>query len=520
MSALLPALSAGGRHPGDSHFQRLLEKLPAGAYTCDPEGLITYYNPAAVRLWGREPKLNDPADRFCGSFKLFSTDGKPIAHNRCWMALALHRREGYNGNEIVVERPNGTRVTVLAHANPIRDDSGAVLGAVNVLVDITDRKRAEEALQDANRTKDEFLATLAHELRNPLAPICNAVYVLHLIGSQVPEVQWALGVLDRQSRQMARLIDDLMDVARITDGRLELHRERVEVAEVVRAAVETSRPVIEAHGHDLTLSLPGQPIHLNGDLMRLAQVVANVLNNAAKYTDRGGRIVLTVERRGSDAVIAVKDNGIGIPAELLPRIFSMFTQADRSGERSRGGLGIGLALVQRLVEMHGGSITARSDGPGRGSEFTIRLPALVEPPGADRPIHVGTPAEPPVGLRVLVVDDNWDAAASLGVVLRRAGHNTRTAHDGLQALTAAEQFRPDVVLLDIGLPKLNGYEVAQRIREQPWGSRTALIATTGWGQTADRTKSQESGFDHHLVKPIDPGTLLRLVALAAQPVGG
>jgi signal transduction histidine kinase/CheY-like chemotaxis protein len=517
MAAQLLEAIAGAHHPGDSYFQQLLEKLPAGAYTCDPEGLITYFNPAAARLWGRAPVLNDPLDRYCGSFRLFSTDGNPIGHDRCWMALALKTRAGYNGNEIVVERPDGTRVTALAHANPLHDESGQLLGAVNVLVDISDRKRAEEALREADRAKDEFLATLAHELRNPLAPIRNAVYVLNLAGAHSPEVQWALSVIERQSRQMARLIDDLMDVARITGGRLQLTKERVELAEVVRAAVETARPVVEAAGHELTVSLP-PPVVLDADLTRLAQAVSNVLNNAAKYTDRGGRIWLTAERQGSDAVISVRDTGMGIPAEALPHLFEMFTQADRHGDRSRGGLGIGLALVRRLVEMHGGSVAAHSDGPGLGSEFVIRLPAVVEQEprrGATAP--EGTSAAP-AALRVLVVDDNWDAAASLGVVLRRAGHDTRTAHDGFEAVALAEQFRPDVVLLDIGLPKLNGLDVARHIREQSWGQRMVLIATTGWGQTADRVKSQAAGFDHHLVKPIDPATLLGVLALAAQPV--
>jgi PAS domain S-box-containing protein len=507
---------AAGRHPNDLYFRRLLETLPAGAYTCDPEGLITYFNPAAVRLWGRTPMLNDPEDRFCGSFRLFSTDGNPITHDRCWMALALKTREGYNGNEIVIERPNGSRVTALAHANPVRDDDGQLLGAVNVLVDISDRKRAEQALREADRAKDEFLATLAHELRNPLAPIRNAVYVLNLAGTSDPEVRWALGIIERQARQMSRLIDDLMDVARITGGRLELIRERIELTEVVRAAVETARPAVETQGHTLTVSVAPQPVFLNADLTRLAQAVSNVLNNAAKYTDRGGRIWLTAERQGSDAVITVRDTGIGIPAEALPHIFEMFTQADGRDEHGRGGLGIGLALVRRLVEMHDGSIAARSEGPGLGSEFTIRLPAVIER-GAERAAAPEAPAGGAGPLRVLVVDDNWDAAASLGVVLRRAGHETRTAHDGVEAVGVAEQFRPEVVLLDIGLPKLNGLDVARHVREQPWGQRTVLVATTGWGQTADRVKSQAAGFDHHLVKPIDPTALLRVLALASQP---
>jgi signal transduction histidine kinase/ActR/RegA family two-component response regulator len=506
--------ATGATRPGELHFRRLLEKLPAGAYTCDPEGLITYYNPASVKLWGRAPKLNDPVDRFCGSFKLYATDGKPITHDCCWMALALRGGE-YNGHEIVIERPDGTRVTALAHANPIRL-AGRVLGAVNVLVDISDRKRVEDALKQADRAKNEFLATLAHELRNPLAPIRNAVHILHLSGSVSPELQWALGVIDRQTRQMTRLIDDLLDIARITGGRLELRRERIELADVVRTAVETSRPLVESSGHELTVSVPRQPIPLDGDLTRLAQVVSNLLNNAAKYTDRGGRIWLTAERQGSDAVVAVRDTGIGISAAMLPRVFEMFTQVDRMDERCRGGLGIGLALARRLVEMHGGSISARSDGPDRGTEFTVRLPVLLEQPASSPIVRESADAAQTASLRVLVVDDNWDAAASLAVLLRGAGHDIRTAHDGQEAVGVAGEFRPDVVLLDIGLPKLNGYDAARHIREQPWGRRAVLIATTGWAQQADREKSEDAGFDHHLVKPIDPAVLLRLLA-TVQP---
>ncbi|MCI0704253.1 MAG: ATP-binding protein [Planctomycetia bacterium] len=506
-----------GQHPGEFHFRRLLEKLPAGAYTCDSEGFITYFNPAAERLWGRAPELNDPVDRFCGSFKLFAADGTPITHDQCWMALALRAQEGYNGCEIVIERPDGTCVTALAHANPIRDESGHLLGAVNVLVDISDRKRAEDALKQADRAKNEFLATLAHELRNPLAPIRNAVHILHLLGSSAPELQSALGILERQTKQMARLIDDLLDIARITGGRLELRRERIELGNVVRSAIETGRPLIESCGHELTVSVPGEPIPLTGDLTRLAQVISNLLHNAAKYTDRGGRIWLIAERQGSDAVVTVRDTGIGIPSEMIPRIFEMFTQVDRADQRSRGGLGVGLALVRQLVEMHGGSVSVRSDGPGHGSEFAIRLPVLLEQLAPERSTSESAFAIPAMSLRILVVDDNWDTAATLAVLLRSAGHNIRTAHDGLEAVSAAQEFQPEVILLDIGLPKLNGYDAARQIRALPGGSRMVLMAMTGWGNQSDRIQSKEAGFDHHLVKPVDPMALLQLLALVAQP---
>jgi signal transduction histidine kinase len=481
-------------------FNRFLEKLPAGAYTCDPDGLITYFNQRAVELWGRAPALNDPRDRFCGSFKLFAADGAALRHEECWMALALRLDQEYNGQEILIERPDGRRVTALAHANPIHDESGALVGAVNVLVDISDRKRTEDAMRDADRSKDEFLATLAHELRNPLAPIRNAVQILSRRDADSRESGWALEVIERQMRQMTRLIDDLLDVSRITRNKLDLRNERVDLGQVMQAAVETSRTLLEAGGHELIVRMPSPPLLLEADFTRLAQALSNLLDNAAKYTERGGRVWLTGERQGSDAVVTVRDTGIGIPAEMLPLVFEPFTQVDRSLERSRGGLGIGLMLVKRLVEMHRGTIEARSEGMGQGSEFTIRLPVVVEP-SRETPEAGPREARPSPGssLRVLVVDDNLDSAATLSILLRTSGHETRTAQDGLEAVAAAGEFRPDVVILDIGLPKMNGYEVAQAIRREPWGGeRAVLIAMTGWGQESDKHRSREAGFDHHM----------------------
>jgi PAS domain S-box-containing protein len=520
MRARRPEGKVGRRRPagspvlwGQGEFRRLLEKLPAGAYTCDPEGFITYFNQRAVELWGRAPKLNDPEDRFCGSFKLFSPDGSPIRHDQCWMALALHKNREYNGQEIVIERPDGRRITVLAHANPIHDESGAPLGAVNVLVDISDRKRAEEALREADRSKDVFLATLAHELRNPLAPIRNAVQILHLQGSRSRESRWALEVIDRQMGQMTRLTDDLLDVSRITRNKLELRKERVDLAEVMHAAVETSRALLEAGGHELTVKVPSPPISLEADPIRLAQALSNLLNNAAKYTERGGHVWLTAERQGSDALVSVRDTGIGIPDDMLPRIFELFTQADHSLARSNGGLGIGLTLAKRLVEMHEGTLGAHSDGVGKGSEFRIRLPLALEPSRESHPPKArGERVARVSSLRVLVVDDNQDSAATLGMLLRTTGIEVRLAHDGLEAVQAAGEFRPDAMVLDIGLPKMNGYDAAHRIRRQPWGRKVVLIAITGWGQEEDKHRSKLAGFDHHMVKPVNPAELLELLA--------
>jgi signal transduction histidine kinase/CheY-like chemotaxis protein len=503
----------------ETEFRRLLERLPAGAYTCDTDGLITYFNQHAVDLWGREPKLNDPLDRFCGSFRLFASDGAPLRHDKCWMALALHTAKGYNGQEIIIERPDGQRLTVLAHANPIRDESGKLIGAVNVLVDISDRKRIEDALREADRSKNEFLATLAHELRNPLAPLRNAVQVLRMQDTHSPDAQWAIEVIERQTQQMTRLVDDLLDVSRITRNRLELRRERVALENVLRVAVETSRPLIDAAGHELTLKLPDQPLYLDADLTRLAQVVSNLLNNAAKYTEHRGHITLNAERQGSDAVIAVRDDGVGIPAEMLSRIFDMFTQVDHSVSRSQGGLGIGLTLVKRLVELHGGSIEAFSDGPGKGSEFVLRLPVLIESPQRldpasrdDGRTHAAS------SLRVLVVDDSRDSANTMAMLLRITGNTVRTAYDGEEAVAAAAEFKPDVVLLDIGMPKVNGYEAAEHLRRQRGGDSVVLIALTGWGQEDDKQRSKEAGFDHHMVKPVEPKALLQLLASLQKTV--
>ncbi len=367
-------------------------------------------------------------------------------------------------------------------------------------------------LREADRRKDEFLATLAHELRNPLAPIRNGLQVIRLAGGGGGMVDEARSMMERQLGQMVRLVDDLLDVSRITRNKLDLKKQRVELAAVVQSAIETSRPHIEEAGHEFTLTLPPAPIYLDADLTRLAQVFSNLLNNAARYTEAGGRIRLAVERQGSDVVVSVQDNGIGIAAEMLPRIFEMFAQATPALERSQSGLGIGLSLVKGVVELHGGRVEARSEGPGRGSEFTVRLPVLIEtpvqkaPPGdADEPLCMAK-------CRILVVDDLKDSADSLAMLLRVTGHEVHTAYDGEEGVIAAEKFRPEVVLLDIGMPKLNGYDACRRIRGEPWGKDIFLIALTGWGQDDDRRRTEEAGFNGHMVKPVNPGDLMKMLA--------
>ena len=396
-------------------------------------------------------------------------------------------------------------------------------GVVCYFVDISERMRLSSELRqqavelsEADRRKNEFLAMLAHELRNPLAPISNAVYVLRLQNTEEPRQQQALAIIERQVEQLVRLVDDLLEISRINTGRIRLHQERVTLNGIAENAVETVRPLIEQRRHSLETSLPPQPIWLYGDAARLEQVVVNLLTNAAKYMDEGGHIWLTVAQEGDQAVLRVRDTGVGIAPELLPRIFDLFTQAERSLDRSQGGLGIGLSLVRRLLEMHRGTVEVYSE-VGQGSEFVVRLPvALSTAPLPASPSEHTTPTGS--FLRVLVVDDNVDVTTTLAMLLEVSGHQVRTAHDGLAALEAALDFRPNVVLLDIGLPRMNGFDVARKIRQQLVLKDVVLVAMTGYGQESDRRRSMEAGFDHHLVKPVDFHNLQQMLASVAENV--
>jgi len=378
------------------------------------------------------------------------------------------------------------------------------------------RRQAEsqlvESLREADRRKNEFLATLAHELRNPLAPLRTAVELLKLKAPDDRTLMRASDVIERQVLLMARLLDDLLDIGRITSDKLELRKERVDLARVLRDSVDMCRPFVQQYEHDLTF-IAREPVAVDADPARLGQVFGNLLNNACKYTERKGRITVTLSRDHDDAVVTVADTGIGIPDDKQASIFDMFSQVDRVLNRPHGGLGIGLHLVKRLVELHGGSVTVHSDGPGRGSEFTVRIPALpvwsesdATAPAADT---IATRA--PRARRILIVDDNVDHADSLSMLLSIDGHEVHAAHDGIEALEAAERLRPEVVLLDLGLPRLDGFDTCRRLREQPWGKSMLLVAITGWGQDVDRRKSSEAGFNYHLVKPIDSRTLAALV---------
>ncbi len=394
----------------------------------------------------------------------------------------------------------------------IYDDAGRPLRLYGIGIDITDRRRAEEQLRESDRRKDEFLATLAHELRNPLAPIRNAVQYMHRPDATGPALKNAREIIDRQVRHMVRLVDDLLEVSRITSGRIELEREHVSLDIVVANAVEASQPAIQAGHHHLEVSLPAAPVYLDADLTRLAQVLLNLLNNAAKYTPPQGRIALTATQHDDWVSISVCDNGIGIPAEQLPRIFELFVQLPRNAHHARGGLGIGLTLARQLTRLHGGELEARSGGPGRGSEFIVQLPVAPAPagdvPGPGEEVKPEAQRE-----RLLIVDDNVDAADALRMNLEQAGYTVEVAHTGAEAMAAFRAMRPEVVVLDLGLPDLSGVDVARAIRGRPEGRDVVLIALTGWGRDEDRARTAEAGFDEHLTKPVDALVLLQVIAM-------
>ena len=632
--------AAAGASIPRAEYLRLLEKLPAAVHTCDADGLITYFNSRAVECWGREPDINDSADRFCGAVRLWSPDGTRIDHDQCWVARALRDNQEYENLEVVIERPDGSRVVGLAHAQPLHDDSGKLIGAVNLFVDIThlrraeeaqgrlvaivesaddaiigkdlngiitnwnsgatklfgytageaigrpvgmlmpadrideepgilrrirsgesishyetvrkhkdgtlldislsvspihdprgkvigaskiarfigDRKRMEEALRESDRRKDEFLAMLSHELRNPLAAIRNSVQLLRMDPGDAMQRK-VLEPLERQVGTLSRLVDDLMDVSRVTMGRVRLQRSDIALERIVRDAADSVQKEMRDRKHTFVVPAVDPQLKVNVDAVRLEQVVVNLLTNAAKYTPDGGTINLSVAREGEEAVLLVRDSGIGIQPEQLTQVFGLFSQGTTTLDRGQGGLGIGLALVKYLVEMHGGTVAARSAGTGTGSEFIVRLP-LADSSGRSSAMTEPSEAEVAVGgeraLRVLVVDDNRDSADLQATLLHHNGYQVEAAYNGADALKAALRFRPDVILLDIGLPEIDGYEVAYRIRQHDVLKGIVLIAMTGYGQPEDRQRSQAVGFDHHLVKPAEFSQLQALLASVAE----
>lgn len=486
--------------------RNLMESSPDSIKVIDLDGFVLHVNGPGLRLL----EMDDPA-QICGVkwWELWPAECEGLVRDAVTKATA--------GESVLFTAPRptarGTDKWWNISVSPIRDtNTGAVANLLVVSRDVTHARRTEDDLRDANEKKSVFISTLAHELRNPLAPIRNVVSIFRLKEKTDPQLLWGNGVIERQVEHMARLLDELLDLARIATGKITLTRALHDLQSVIEQAIEISQPLIDAGKHALTVDLPDLPLHVDGDLVRLVQLFSNLLNNAAKYTPSGGRIALHVDCDGKSVIVKIADNGIGISNEDLPEIFEAFGQVQSSLERAQGGVGIGLALVRALVELHGGHIQARSDGPGRGSEFVVRLPLASQPePGDARP--AGSTRLPSSGQerRILIADDSRDSADSLAELLRMNGYEVQVAYDGGQALGMAEAFKPHIALLDIGMPELTGYEACRSIRQQPWGKEMMIIAQTGWGQEDDRRRTTKEGFDHHLVKPIDLGLLFNLL---------
>ncbi|HEX4994805.1 MAG TPA: CHASE3 domain-containing protein [Methylomirabilota bacterium] len=498
-------------HAERERFRTTLTSIGDAVVVTDAQGRITLLNPVAQALtgWSGEA-LGQPLETV---FRIVNEATRETVENPVSKVIRLGTIVGLANHTVLIAK-DGSALPIDDSGAPIRDTRGRIVGVVLVFRDITERRGSERALEDADRRKDEFLAMLAHELRNPLAPIRNAAHTLALLGPGDERVRWVSGVIERQVGLMTRLVDDLLDVSRITSGKITLQRTTVSVRAVLDQAVEAARPPAESRRQALEVDVPEDAGWVDGDPARLAQAVGNLLDNAIKYTDDGGRIRLRARVEADEVVIVVEDTGAGIDPDLLPHVFDLFIQADRSLERKQGGLGLGLTLVRRLVEMHGGRVEAASAGPGLGSAFTIRLPRLAvaptEPEAPVAPTEAAHPAGP--ARRILVVDDHQDSTDSLALLLRLRGHEVRTAHDGPSALAEIERDRPDVVFLDLGLPGMSGYDVARRVRTMNDPGPLRLVALTGYGTDGDREKAREAGFDVHLAKPVDPRAVDALLA--------
>jgi len=527
----------------EARFRILLEKLPAAAYTCDAEGLITYYNQRAVELWGRAPKLNDPEDRFCGSFKLYTADGKPILHDQCWMSLALQDNVEYNGCEIIIERPDGTRLPALAHANPIQDESGELIGAVNILVDISDRKRAEiekeESLlkekaaraeaQAANRSKDEFISLISHELRSPLSSVLIYSRLIRSNLNDAEKIENAVDLIERNAQTQLRLIEDLLDTARIVSGKLRIDKRPIDIVPVLTNALDVVRQAAEAGDIELRSQYDRTSEMIIGDPVRLQQVIENLLTNAIKFTPKGGLIETRLKRCDESICIIVSDSGVGIDPAFLPYIFDRFSQADSLNSHRHGGLGLGLALVKHLVELHGGMVEATSAGSGLGSTFTVELPHAEENgfSGMEPPVLLSEvttslrDTEKIEGVRVLVVDDQEEARAALSALLHDCGAIVTAASSGIEAIAVLADSQdgglPDVLICDIVMPGEDGYAVMNRVRALEAERRVRLsqripaIALTGKASKEDWVQALSAGFNTHLAKPVEPAELIKLI---------
>jgi PAS domain S-box-containing protein len=492
----------------EERFRLLIEGVVDYAiYMLDPEGIITSWNSGASRIKGYS------ADEIIGKhFSRFFTP-EDVRAGAPWAELAEAKRSGHSETEGWRVKKNGERFWARAVVSALHDAQGRLRGYAKVTQDLSERRHAQE-LERAARNLSEFIAVLAHELRNPLAPIKTAVSVIEATQPGMPAREQMYKVIARQTTQLARIVDDMLDISRVTRGEMQIERKPVDLADVVNQAVETATPAIEAAKHSLEVKLADEALIVEGDARRLAQLAANLLNNAARYTPQGGRISVSTSVDDRCALLTVADTGRGIPPEWRERIFDMFVQARPALERVEGGLGIGLALSRKIAQLHGGSLTVHSAGENKGSEFTLRVPLRVSPaPVYDPYAAQGRIDVPP--RRVLIVDDNDDAAVTLQLLLTSLGHETSIARNGLEALERAPEFRPDVVLLDIGLPGLDGYEVARRLRAQDTQRMVRLVAVTGWGQPADRAKAQEAGFDLHLVKPVGPEDLEKALAAPA-----
>jgi len=493
----------------EQRFRTMADGSPVMIWAIDAEGTIEFVNKAFLEFFEVTPE----SARLEGWHSLVHPDDV-CSYQEAYEA-AVAKRAPFRARARV-RGPNGAWRWIESYATPRIGPHGQFLGYVGVSPDVTALVEAQEALREAGERKDEFLATLAHELRNPLAPIRTAAEMLTRPSLTGEQLLWSRQVIHRQVEHMARLLDDLLDVARITRRKLELRKQPVGLGTVVDTAVEASRPLITARKHGLTIDLPPDLPIVDADPVRLAQVLSNLLTNAAKYTDPPGRIVLAARVEGTLLRISVKDNGIGLSAPVLDHIFEMFSQGEDPRGRSEGGLGIGLALVKGLVDLHGGTIQVFSDGPGKGSEFVVTLPCRSNgEAGPERPPAAESSGET-VARRILVADDNQDAANTLALLLRLGGHEVHTAHGGRAAVALANEFHPDVALLDIGMPDMDGYEVARQLRATAWGHDCLLVALTGWGQEDDKRRAHEAGFDHHLTKPVDPRQLDALLARPAQ----
>jgi PAS domain S-box-containing protein len=493
----------------------IVESSSDAIVSVTPEGYVTSWNAGASQLFGYT------AEEMQGRHISLIIPPE-IREREARILQRLRAGERIERYETARLTKDGRRLDVSLTASPIRDHAGRIIGASKVARDITERKlaetalmRSEEALREADRRKDEFLAVLAHELRNPLAPLVNGLELLRRSAPGNAALTRTADMMERQLSQLVRLVDDLLDVSRITRGRVELRRAPVAVRLAVESALESCATMMTDRGLDVAVQLPGEQLLVEGDFARLSQVFANLLSNSTKYTDRGGKIRVQLERQGDEAVVCVSDTGIGIPREALDQVFDMFSQVKSHQPRAQGGLGIGLALVRSLVEMHGGKVEASSEGPGRGSTFTVRLPLMQTNEPAETAERASPSLEPasPRKRRILIADDNLDAAESLALLLEMQGHQTRTAGDGFQAVQLAESFRPDIIFMDVGMPRLDGLEAARQIRQQPWGKSMLIVALTGWGQEADRHRTRDAGIDLHLVKPI---TLEGIAAVLAH----